>query len=346
MITSIRFCGLLAACLTLCRNVVACQAEIQSNGAQILQSAGAGGMLSHSNTIQTVKRLMPVLAEYPFSPQSIRTADGHKLSFLDEGSGPPVVMLHGNPSWSYLYRNVVTALRAEYRCIVPDHLGCGLSDKPQDWPYRLENHINNVTRLLDHLRVERCVLMAHDWGGAIGMGWAGRCPERVAGLVILNTAAFRSKKLALRIAICRWPLLGSILVRGLNGFARPATFMAVRKKMQPQIKAGFLFPYNNWANRIAVHRFVQDIPLRPAHPSWNTLVEIEHALPRLRDKPMLICWGGRDFCFNDVFYAEWRHRFPQAASWYFPDAGHYLLEDALPEVLHLLPDFLQSCQFC
>lgn len=286
---------------------------------------------------------MPVLAEYPFTPKTFVTADGHPLSYLDEGSGLTVVMAHGNPSWSYLYRNVITALKGDCRCLAPDHLGCGYSDKPQAYPYRLRNHIDNFTALLDHLRINRCVLIVHDWGGAIGMGWAGQHPDRVAGIVVLNTAAFRSRHLALRIAVCRWPLFGAVLVRGLNGFAWPATFMAVRKKMRPEVRAGFLAPYNSWENRVAVHRFVQDIPMRPCHPSWGTLAEVENSLVRLRDKPMLICWGGRDFCFNDTFYAEWCKRFPEAESRYFPEAGHYVLEDALPHVLNLLPPFLRSC---
>jgi pimeloyl-ACP methyl ester carboxylesterase len=286
---------------------------------------------------------MPTFAEYPFIPQNFVTAEGHRLSYVDEGNGLPVVMVHGNPSWSYLYRNLITSLKGTYRCIAPDHLGCGLSDKPQNWPYRLQNHLDNFTQLLDHLRIERCVLVVHDWGGAIGMGWAGRHPERIAGLVVFNTAAFRSSQLALRIAICRWPFIGALLVRGLNGFAWPATFMAVGKKMRPEIKAGFLAPYNNWANRVAVHRFVQDIPMQPSHPSYQTLVDVENSLEQLQKKPMLIGWGGQDFCFNDHFYNKWQQRFPQAEQHYFPTAGHYVLEDALAEILDLLPGFLRTC---
>lgn len=285
------------------------------------------------------------LAQYPFTPTTFRLADKHRLSYLDEGDGPTVVMAHGNPSWSYLYRNLVTELKAEYRCLVPDHLGCGFSDKPQDYPYRLQNHIDNFTALLDHQGVERCVLVVHDWGGAIGMGWAGQHPERVAGLVLLNTAAFHSDRIPKRIALCRLPLLGALLVRGLNGFALPATFMAVQKKMRPEVKAGFLAPYDSWANRVAVYRFVQDIPLqsKSSHPSWETLSRVEESLDLLTDKPVLVCWGGRDFCFNDHFYAEWRRRFPSAQYHYFPEAGHYVLEDTLPEVLAQLRPFLARC---
>jgi haloalkane dehalogenase len=280
------------------------------------------------------------LAEYPFQSRFIDVG-GHRLAYLDEGQGPTVVMVHGNPSWSYLYRNLVSNLRDRYRCIVPDHLGCGFSDKPADYPYRLYNHIDNLERLLDSLGVDRCVLVVHDWGGAIGMGWAGKNPERVAGVVVLNTAAFRSQRIPLRIAVCRWPILGPLLVRGLNGFAGAAVSMAVTQPMRPEVAKGFLAPYDSWQNRIAVLRFVEDIPMDERHPSWAILVAIEDSLERLRTCPLLLCWGGQDFCFNDEFYHEWQRRFPQAEAHYFADAGHYVLEDALPRIQPLIERFLQ-----
>jgi haloalkane dehalogenase len=279
------------------------------------------------------------LAQYPFQPRFVEI-DNHRLAYLDQGQGLPVVMVHGNPSWSYLYRNLVTRLQDRYRCIVPDHLGCGFSDKPQDYPYRLHNHLDNLEQLLDRLAIERCVLVVHDWGGAIGMGWAGKHPQRVAGVVVLNTAAFRSNRMPLRIAVCRWPILGKILVRGLNGFAGAAVFMAVANRMRPEIAKGFLAPYDNWCNRIAVHRFVQDIPMTPNHPSWQTLVTIEQGLANLDDVPMMLCWGGRDFCFNDWFYQEWQRRFPRAEAHYFKEAGHYVLEDAFADIAPLIEQFL------
>ena len=283
-------------------------------------------------------------AQYPFAPVTVTVAGGHRISCVDEGQGLPVVMLHGNPSWSYLYRRLIPGLRDNYRCVAPDHLGCGLSDKPQDYPYRLADHIANLEQVLAKRGINRCVLVVHDWGGAIGMGWAVRNPDRVAGLVVMNTAAFPSSRIPLRIAVCRWPLLGAVLVRGLNLFARGAIHMAVVKRMAPEVAAGFLAPYDSWANRVAVHRFVQDIPLRPGHPSWPTLLQIEEGLAQLSGKPMLLCWGGRDFCFDEGFYQEWRRRFPEAQGHYYPGAGHYLLEDAFPEIAGRVRDFLHCLE--
>ncbi len=279
------------------------------------------------------------LAEYPFQPR-FRTIEGHRLAYLDEGQGFPVVMVHGNPSWSYLYRNLVRLLADRYRCIVPDHLGCGFSDKPQDGSYRLQDHIYNLETLLDTLGIKRCVLVIHDWGGAIGMGWAGRHPERVAGVVVLNTAAFRSSRMPFRIALCRWPLIGEFLVRGLNGFARAAIFMAVVKRMRTEVARGFLAPYDSWKNRIAIARFVQDIPMHPAHPSYAALVAVEEGLKKLEQVPMLFCWGARDFCFNESFFREWQRRFPKADAHMFNHASHYVLEDALAETGPLVEEFL------
>lgn len=277
---------------------------------------------------------------YPFKSRFFQI-DGYNLAYLDEGSGLPVVMLHGNPTWSFMYRQLILALRDRYRLIVPDHMGCGFSDKPQVYPYRLQTHTDNLKLLLDNLAIEKCILVVHDWGGAIGMGWAGKYPDRVAGLVVLNTAAFRSDRIPLRIAVCRWPLIGEVVVRAFNGFAGSAVTMAVTRKLQQEVADGFLYPYNSWKNRIAVFRFVQDIPLCSKHPSWNDLVRIENNLSLLRNKPMLICWGGKDFCFNDSFYHEWLKRFPEAERHYFADAGHYVLEDAFDRIATLVRDYLQ-----
>ena len=277
---------------------------------------------------------------YPFAPRRFDLGNGHAMSYLDEGEGPVIVMLHGNPTWSFFYRHLVVRLRDRYRLIVPDHLGCGFSDKPQEYRYRLVDHIDNLEKLLDHLGLERHALMVHDWGGAIGYGYAERHPERLTAQIILNTAAFRSRRMPLRIRLCRAPLLGKFLVRGLNAFAGAAVWMAVKKHLPTPVRKAYLAPYDSWENRVALLRFIEDIPLDWRHPSWETLLRAEGTLCLFKDLPTLILWGGRDFCFNDHFFLEWKQRFPQARSIYLVNAGHYVLEDASAEAEQFLEGFL------
>lgn len=291
-------------------------------------------LFGHENTSrQTSKKLRAVYPDYPFSSHYFPHKDG-RIHYIDEGSGPVVVMVHGNPTWSFFFRRLISRLQKNHRVIALDHMGCGLSDKPSDYPYLLAQHIENLEKLLDHLHIDRFSLIVHDWGGAIGIGCAVNRLERLEKLVVMNTAAFRSSRMPWRIRLCRLPFLGEIIVRLFNGFARPATFMAVTKKMDAAVAAAYLAPYDSWHNRVAISRFVQDIPMEPSHPSYATLLRIEEKLPLIRDRnvPMLIIWGGRDFCFNDTFFAEWRKRFPEAQSHYFNDGGHYILEDKGEEI--------------
>lgn len=279
---------------------------------------------------------------YPFNGHMLPVGR-EQLHYLDEGQGEPVLMLHGNPTWSFYYRNLVRDLRGRYRCVVPDHIGCGFSSKPQDYPYRLSRHIENIERLVEHLDLKKITLVLHDWGGAIGMGFATRHPERISRIVVLNTAAFLSQRIPFRINICRLPGLGALMIRGLNGFAGAAVFMATTRRggLPREVGRGFLLPYRNWHDRVANLRFVQDIPMSPKHPSYNTLAEIENRLSLFHGTPMLICWGGRDFCFDDSFLRRWRTEFPRAKVHRFAEAGHYVLEDAYPDILPLVERFLE-----
>lgn len=279
---------------------------------------------------------------YPFNSHWAVMKSGHRMHYVDEGSGDAIVMVHGNPTWSFFYRNLVLGLRREYRCIVPDHIGCGFSDKPQDYPYLLERHIDNLVDLVKGLGLEKFHLVVHDWGGPIGLGMAEAFPERVKKITILNTAAFVGGSVPSRIRFCKKGIVGDILVRGLNAFARAATFMAVEKRLDSLVKKGYLLPYNNWKNRIALHRFVRDIPLDSGHSSWERLKQVERGLSLLSDKEVMICWGARDFCFNDAYLKEWLKRFLNARLHRYGHAGHYVLEDAGDEVLEALRDFLKG----
>ena len=277
--------------------------------------------------------------EYPFTSHWC-TIDGNNLHYVDEGEGRAVVMLHGNPTWSFYYRNVVKSLSPSLRCLALDHLGCGLSDKPQEYDYSIKNHISTALAWIEELGLDSFDLIVHDWGGAIGMGVARRIPDKIGKLVILNTAAFNMNRIPKRIAICRVPVLGDFIVRGLNGFAGPALSMAVKKPLTKIVKEGFILPYNNWSNRIANLRFVQDIPHNANQESFQELAAIEAFLPDLFDRPMLIGWGLHDFCFDQIFLEKWKYFFPNAKVLAYPDAGHYVLEDEKESLIPEINSFL------
>ena len=282
---------------------------------------------------------------YPFEHHEVRIGE-HRCHYVDEGKGDPVVMVHGNPTWSFMYRELIRDVAdAGFRAVAPDHIGCGLSDKPDHYPYRLQNHIDNLEHLLDRaLEVDRLHLVVHDWGGAVATGYAARHPERIASLTVLNTAAFLLLHCPLRIRICRIPLFGALAVRGCNAFARAAARQATTQPggLPPPVRGGYLAPYNSWRNRIAILRFVQDIPLRPDHPTYKTVQSVGDRLHLLGDRPMLICWGMQDFCFDQRFLAEWRRRFPDAHVHPFENAGHYVLEDAGDTIRPLVTEFLSN----
>jgi haloalkane dehalogenase len=235
----------------------------------------------------------------------------------------------------------VRALAPKMRCLVPDHIGMGVSEKPQDYDYTLASRIADIQALVGSLGVKRVHLVVHDWGGAIGFGFAARHPGLIGRIVILNTAAFASARIPWRIAVCKWPIVGPLLVRGANGFALPATWMAMcRRRLTDVERRGYLWPYDSWANRVAVSAFVQDIPLRSSHRSWTTLRAVEQGLAQFRDRPIRLIWGGRDFCFNDHFLGRWKEILPDAEVNRIADAGHYVLEDAREEVVPQITRFL------
>lgn len=282
-------------------------------------------------------------AEYDFTPR-FHDVDGGTLHYLDEGpeDAAPILCVHGNPTWSFHFRRIASEFSYDSRVIAPDHIGCGLSDKPQAWSYRFEDHVANLERLVLELDLRDITLVAHDWGGAIGCGVAVRHPERFARLFLMNTAAFPEGRVPLRIKACRAPLLGELAVRGLNAFAGPAVYMATERweRMTPEVRRGYLEPYGSWADRIATHRFVRDIPSFEGHPSYSALSEVDRGLVRLGQKPVRLAWGMRDFCFTPAFLERWRARFPRAEVLELPHSGHYVLEDAHEEVLPWLRSFL------
>lgn len=281
--------------------------------------------------------------EYPYAGNVLKLPSGAQMHYLDEGRGPVVVLLHGNPTWSFYFRKLINQLAAAgFRCIAPDHVGCGLSEKPGNYDYRLKQRIDDVASLVEHLDLSSYHLVVHDWGGAIGCGLAARQPSAIERMVVLNTAAFRSKRIPARIALLKIPAFGPALIRGLNAFAGPAAIMSVCKPLAPAVKRGMLWPYRSWSDRIAVWQFVKDIPLTVKHRSYQTLVEVEAGLAGLADKPVLLFWGAQDFCFNRHFYARWQSLFPRARCQLLDNCGHYVLEDADADQLQGIVNFLHE----
>ena len=286
-----------------------------------------------------MKTLFP---DYPFKSNYL-SIKGGKLHFIDEGKGAVIVLVHGNPTWSFYFRKLISQLSVNHRVVAIDHMGCGLSDKPQNYPYTLTQHIENLDSLLNSLQIDRFSLIVHDWGGPIGIGCSIRRLEALEKIVVMNSAAFRSSKIPLRIRLCRVPVLGEILVRLFNGFAWPARFMAVENKLEKMVSGAYISPYDSWKNRIAIYNFVKDIPLSQKHSSYDQLVEIEQSLDRICKLkiPFLLLWGGKDFCFNNSFYTEWVNRFPDAEKHYFDDGGHYVLEDKFIEIKPIIDAFFK-----
>ena len=278
-------------------------------------------------------------SEYPFKSHFLQIGDNN-LHFVDVGQGPVILMVHGNPTWSFYFRNLIKYYSEKgYRVIAPDHMGCGLSDKPQSYNYCLENHVENLLTLSKFLNLSKVTLVVHDWGGAIGFGLAAKMPNLVTKAVILNTAAFHLDYLPKRISFCKIPYLGPFMVRFFNAFAWPATFMTTTRPLQKNIKKGYLFPYNSFKNRIAVARFVQDIPMTSDHQTYAYLKQIENTLPQMTF-PKIILWGGKDWCFNNHFFAKWLQIFPDAEYRYFRDAGHYVIEDVPEKIIQNIDVFL------
>jgi len=264
------------------------------------------------------------------------------MHYLDEGQGEVILLVHGNPTWSFLWRNLILALRDRYRLVAPDHIGCGLSDKPVEYPYTLAQHTANLRRLVDHLDLRHVTLVGHDWGGAIGLGAAVAQPDRFARLVLMNTAAFRSTHMPWRIRACRIPVAGRLAVQGLNAFSLAALWMATSHplRLSHEVRAGLLAPYDSWQRRRAVYEFVSDIPLAPRHPSFDTLLSIERGLDTLRDRPTCLIWGMQDWCFTPHFLERFQELFPAATTHPIRTAGHWVMEDAPDEVIGRTERFL------
>jgi len=288
--------------------------------------------------------------DYPLNSSDYFEVNNLKMHYLESGkeNDETLVMIHGNPSWSFYYRNLFNILVDKYHCIVPDHIGMGLSDKPGDdeYSFTLKERVDNLEALLDATTSNKdLTLIVHDWGGMIGLAYATRHPNRIKRLIISNTAGFHipeGKQVPWELKLTRTPMIGALLNQGFNAFPKGAVGKCVtRKPMSKEVGQAYIAPYDRWENRLSVLRFVEDIPLTKNHVSYDIVDEVDKNLEQFKTLPVLICWGLNDFVFDNDFLAEWKRRLPDA-EYHEYDAGHYLLEDAGDEVIPVMQQFLDK----
>jgi haloalkane dehalogenase len=276
---------------------------------------------------------------YPFAGQYL-DVDGGLMHYLDEGQGRPVVMVHGTPTWSFLYRAQVGALRDEYRCVAADQIGFGLSAKPAGWSYTPAAHARNLASLIERLGLRDIVLVVHDFGGPIGLSYAVEHPENVAGLVVLNTWMWSlagwnpSAERAMRLL---GGPLGRFLYERLNLSPRlllPQLF-GDRKKLTPELHRQYLAPFATAQERHSTWALARELL---ASGAWYEGLWARRAA--LADKPALLIWGMADAAFDERALARWEQALPKARVRRLDGVGHFVQEEAGAELTAQLRTFL------
>jgi cis-3-alkyl-4-acyloxetan-2-one decarboxylase len=293
---------------------------------------------------------MPITPWREFRPFRFSHPHGFTQAGWDVSPANPkstLVFIHGNPSNKALFRHLMEAASADYRCIAIDHIGMGESDKPDAGAYdfHFETRVDDLARTLDQLKAgNQLTLVMHDWGGIIGLRYAQRHPERVARLVITNTAAFPllpHKKLPKEIWFVRNTWLGGVACKYFNAFQRGAVARGVMGTMSDADAKLYTQHHTNAHDCEAILRFVRDIPLGPKDRGYDTLVALQPFFAELAKLPTQIFWGLKDFAFDADYLAEFQRLLPQAGVFKYPNAGHWLTEDAHADMIPRLLEFLQ-----
>lgn len=283
---------------------------------------------------------------FPFAPR-YRTVNGFAMHFVDEGAGEPVVFVHGDPTWGYLWRRCIPPLSARYRCVVPDHMGMGKSGTPPERErYRLAQHIDNLERLLLALDLSGITLVLHDWGGPVGLGFAVRHRDRVKRLALMNTWAFApwpGGPLPRLLEIIR-SRRGEHFVLERNGYVEPALMGGTchPERVSKELLEAYLAPFPTPASRIALLCWSRDIPVGEGDPSFAEMKRIERALGAFDPVPTVVVWGMRDSVLTSPVLEMWRRALPRASIVALEDAGHFLQEDAPQAVVAALERFLAA----
>lgn len=277
-------------------------------------------------------------AEYPFGGRRFATADG-MMHYLDEGTGNPVLFVHGTPTWSFLYRRLISRLSGTHRAIAVDHLGFGLSEKPASAPYEPRHHSARLTSLLDELDLRNLTMVVHDFGGPIGLAAAMARPERIERLVLFNTWMWplSDDGNIVRGARLTSGATGRLLYRYLNFPVRVLMpgFFGNRQALTREVHRHYSRPLGSPAEREAAWTFARS--LLGASDWYAQLWEQRDAL---RAKPMTLIWGMKDPGFGPRYLQRWRSEFPHAEVHELPESGHFVPEEEPDQAARLLERIL------
>ena len=304
---------------------------------------------ARSRAQATIKRLN-ISDEYPFAHNFFDSPMG-AMHFVDEGAGDPILMLHGNPTWSFLYRKFIRAFVPTHRTVVPDHIGFGLSDKPvEEAAYSIEGHIRNLHGLVEALDLRNITLVMQDWGGPIGLGMAARAHERVSRIVVVNTFGFyppaegmdpENLRLPAPLRLMRTGGIGDFLVRRLGFFERQAMPTAVgNKSAYKKVRHAYTGIFQNRNDRAGVMAFPRLIPTNSKHPSAQIMLKETGPYIDGFQGPAQIFWGMKDPFFPIEVLHAWKKRLPHAEVTEVPTGKHYIQEDAPDHIIQKLGTFL------
>ena len=262
--------------------------------------------------------------------------DGARIHYVDEGQGETLVLLHGNPSWSFLYRKIIAGLKDSYRCIALDFPGYGLSDASSGYRFTPREHSTLLEHFVDYLGLADVGVMVQDWGGPIGLGLAGRRPDLVSWLVIGNTFAWPLESLP-RLRVFSWMMGGPIgvsLTYAFNFVPRAFFFRGFAQKPAPRVFDMYMAPWKRRKRREAAVIAPRQLTRASAY-----LAEVERNLPRLANRPALIVWGLKDLAFREAERQRFERLFPTHTTILFDNASHFLQEDVGDQIASAIKDF-------
>jgi haloalkane dehalogenase len=267
--------------------------------------------------------------------------DGARIHYVDEGSGEILLLLHGNPSWSFLYRKMIPALRDQFRCVALDYPGYGMSDAAPGYGFTPPEHSTVLEHFAERLELSNLTIMVQDWGGPIGFGFAGRRPDRVRGFIIGNTFAWPLNGDS-RIEMFSWLMggpVGRVLTRRFNFVPRFFLSRGLEKEAEPEVLDLYLAPWRDAARRQAAV-----IAPRQLIQASEYLTRVEASLPILADRRALIVWGTKDFAFHARERERFERAFPNHKTVLFPDASHFLQEDVGERIAEEFKAFHDACR--